>query len=163
MTGPSPNAGLQPIQGNLSTALPGLAVLQDGATGDCAEPSRVNLQKELAMRADLVITGQQLRQTCAVLQRLLIMHWNCHNSFGKHRKDAWEQPHLSGSRQYQAAMHLSPELSALPALHATLPHIDSADQMMSCCCCCFVVDYLLQASWCRPVQDKWRAFLQAAT
>eukprot|EP00775_Hariotina_reticulata_P005309 gene5309-5544_t len=60
LTGPSPNAGLQAAQGNLSTALPGLAVLQDGATGDCAEPSRVNLQRELAMRADLVITGNNM-------------------------------------------------------------------------------------------------------
>lgn len=63
LTGPSPNAGLQAIEGNLSTALPGLAVLQDRATGDCAEPSRVNLQKELAMRADLVITGQLRKPT----------------------------------------------------------------------------------------------------
>jgi hypothetical protein len=74
LTGPSPNAGLQAIEGNLSTALPGLAVLQDRATGDCAEPSRINLQKELAMRADLVITGQ-LRKTHAGWQGLQIMLW----------------------------------------------------------------------------------------
>eukprot|EP00879_Flechtneria_rotunda_P000823 GHRR01000947.1.p1 GENE.GHRR01000947.1~~GHRR01000947.1.p1 ORF type:complete len:394 (+),score=69.23 GHRR01000947.1:168-1349(+) len=33
------------------------AILADGPTGDCAEPSRVNLSVSLAMSADIVVTG----------------------------------------------------------------------------------------------------------
>jgi hypothetical protein len=53
------------------SALPGTnsPVLRDGPTGDCAEPSRVNLDISLAEKADVVITGEQ--QAAAAVLRLL--------------------------------------------------------------------------------------------
>lgn len=52
------------FQGNpAGSALPGTTnspVLRDGLVGDCAEPSRVNLDIGLAEKADIVITGKQL-------------------------------------------------------------------------------------------------------
>jgi hypothetical protein len=51
-----------------SSGLPGATnspVLRDGPIGDCAEPSRVNLDIRLAEQADVVISGKQPMVCCA--------------------------------------------------------------------------------------------------